>query len=81
MMMYTYEKATWQGTASNLLGQSRPIVNKSYSCMTLNYVNKHVSLEEEPNLQKGMQPGQNLDSILVRTCPEELTGQDQIPQT
>lgn len=71
--MYMYEKATWQGTVSNLLGQARPIVNKSCSCMTLNYFSKHVSLEEEPNLQKGMLPGQNLNSILVRPCPEELT--------
>lgn len=64
MMMYACETAAWQGTVSNLLGQARPIVNKSYSCMILNYVNKHVSLEEEPKL---------LDCILVRSRAEEKT--------
>lgn len=34
--------------------------------MTLNYVNKHVSLEDDPKLQNAVQPSQNLDFILVR---------------
>jgi hypothetical protein len=76
MVMCACEKATWQETMSNILGQSRSIINKSYSSMRLNYVSKHVSLEEDPKLQKAAHPGQNLDSILMRPRAEGAEGAD-----
>lgn len=40
--------------------------HQTYGCKELNSTNSHMNLEEDPELEKGMQSGWHIDGGLVR---------------